>query len=222
MTKISSEKGILPLAVLFATLLCSFLLSPVIAQETATVKVDPSFIQVGPEIPTDPFSTTLTVHDIDLLTAWQVNMTFDRTILEVVSISRPSDDVFAGQDVFENDKYITEWNVNGYVLWWVALGIAQEPVNVTDGKLCVIQFKGISEGSCNLHLVSEDETPFCVTLTWDDGQKVYTVHPILENGEVNVIPEFLAILLVPILMITSFAVFLVKKKYLARERLELE
>jgi hypothetical protein len=118
----------------------------------------------------DTFIANVTVFEAVGMTAWQVNVSWDPTLLDLLDITYPADHVFAGQSIFEGAKEIN--NTNGWVLWWVALGIGTTPVDVGTGgaTLCQLEFE-ITDApttpgtySCNLHLVLSGETTFFTKL----------------------------------------------------------
>ena len=106
----------------------------------------------------DTFEAEVWVFSVTDLFGWQLNVTFDNTMLNVVDIYLPADNIFAGKTTLPAAKTID--NDAGYVLWGVSLGPGESPVS-GDGKLCTIQFEIIAEPerketlSCLLHIDQE-------------------------------------------------------------------
>jgi len=90
----------------------------------------------------DTFEAEVWVFNVTDLFGWQLNVTFDNTMLNVVDIYLPADNIFAGKTTLPVAKDIN--NDAGYVLWGVSLGLGESPVS-GDGKLCTIQFEIIAE-----------------------------------------------------------------------------
>lgn len=209
------------LSIVFASLLSTAAyVNTTLGQNThVTVKISPTPVNVGPNIPTDPFVVDAVVQNVSFLKGWQVNITFDPTILEALDISLPADHVFAGQNVFEVAKNIN--NTAGFVVWAVAQGLngsqQYDPVNVTEGKLCQVEFRGITEGWSNVTFASEGTIVTKLSTLPDPFGSTVEIFPQLERGEVEVYPELPMVLLVPILIIMSFAVLVARRRYLAHK-----
>ncbi|UCE95451.1 MAG: hypothetical protein JSV51_06910 [Candidatus Bathyarchaeota archaeon] len=206
------------LAVILASLLSSATyMYSALGQDQTTVRILPTPVNVGPNVPTDPFVVNAVVQNISFLKGWQVNITFDPTILEALDISLPDDHVFAGQNVFEVAKDIN--NSAGFVVWAVAQGlngsVQYDPINVTEGKLCQIEFRGIAEGWSNVTFASEGTIVTKLSTLPDPLGSTVEVFPTAVRGEIEIYPELPMMLLVPVLIIVSFAVLFARRRYLA-------
>lgn len=90
----------------------------------------------------DTFIANLVVTDVTDLFGWQVNVTFDPSMLNVLDIYMPPGNVFDGKSTLPTGKTID--NTNGYVLWAVSLGVGETPVSGS-GVICAIRFRIMSE-----------------------------------------------------------------------------
>ncbi len=97
------------------------------------------------------FTVNVTVYDVIDLYTWQVNVTYDPTLLDVYDVSLPTDHVFAGKAHFAVHNIGTGW-----VFYGGTLLAPESGVNVAEGRLAQIEFEIISEPptssqvSCNL------------------------------------------------------------------------
>lgn len=145
----------------------------------------------------DTFLANITVFDVSGLEAWQLNLTFDTTMLAVNNISAPADHVFVDQFFFEGSKSIN--NNVGYATWWMALGVGTTPVNVSSegARLCQLQFNITASPAINetlsslIHIVVAGESLFysklepSIAFTTLDGQYDYTdlgIHDVAITG----------------------------------------
>lgn len=123
---------------------------------TPTVSFLPSNLVVGkPEDPFAPqtFNVNITVADVEDLFMWEVNVTFNPKILQVVSILVPDNNVFGKYRVFPPPKI--DNNV-GYVVF----GATMQPGGQTfygSGLLGFIKFTTIALGSSDLKFVTVPE-----------------------------------------------------------------
>ena len=136
-----------------------------------------TFLQETPVNST--FIANVTVMDVSYLAGWQVNITWDPTLLRINSardVSIPSDNVF-GDYAFPLGLKITHSSV-----FWLAviLNAPTNHVNVTSGTLYQVRFTIITNDtsargslSCDLHFVVEGE---------------YSNHTILGDSDAEVIP----------------------------------
>ena len=122
------------------------------------------------------FLANVTVMNASYLAGWQVNITWDPTLLKINStndVNVPTDNVF-GEYALPLGLKITPDSI-----FWLAtiLDAPTNHVNVTDGTLFQIRFTIIGNGtvsqSCKIHLVTEGEHPN---------------HTILGNAEAESIP----------------------------------
>lgn len=220
------SKGVLAVATLM--LITSWLITliplEVCAQETTspTVYITPALIQVGEEdveIPPEgiTFTVNVTVANVTDLFNWQVMINFTQGVLNFTDTSDawiPDDHVFSDYSI--GTEYIVPpvspqpgeqgWQ-RGYIIFGGTL-LYPPGINVTgSGTLCQINFTayqvGFSLMKLNLDAFRGDIRTFL---------KNSTLKPIPNvawfDGEVEVIPEFPAFLIIP-LFVTATAVALV-------------
>lgn len=140
----------------------------VINPETANVNFTFNIweISVGYE-----FTANITATNLVEIDTWQLNVTFDPELIHCLSISLPSDHIFAGGAVVPPPKDIN--NVAGYVVWGATL-LTGTPFS-GNGRLCQIGFNVTqepSEGvlSCPVHI--DTESIFDTWLVNSTGVKV--------------------------------------------------
>ncbi|UCE95450.1 MAG: hypothetical protein JSV51_06905, partial [Candidatus Bathyarchaeota archaeon] len=138
----------------------------------------------------DTFFANISVFNVTGLNGWQANITWNPAYLECLDMTLPSDHVFAGQSHFPVAQDIN--NIQGYALWAVALGIGATPVNVSEGRLCQLEFNITAAPpvagmlTCPLHIVTAGEASFFTKLepslsfTTVDGIYEYSYPPLPE------------------------------------------
>lgn len=164
------------------------------------------------------FIANVTVSNANLLAVWQMNISWDPSILKINSASDatiPPDNVF-GSYTDPTAAEITDSN-----LFWV-VGIratGPEYFNVTHGTLCQINFTIIKNGTgspplqCNIHFVLHGEHLFYTKLIDLDADLI----PYTTTDSLFVIPEFSNIALLTIfLAMTVFAVAFGRKTLIGR------
>lgn len=117
------------------------------------------------------FTANVTVTDVTFLAGWQLNLTYDATLLNVIGYDQlvmPSDNVFGEYAYFFTPKLRA-----GMVFWSTAISISApfDYVNVTGTRtLCQINFTVIKNDESvwtPLHLVVIGEDPFSYTYIVD-------------------------------------------------------
>jgi len=129
----------------------------------------------------DIFIADIVVTDVQDLFGWQLNVTFDKTLLNVLEIDLPTDHIFAGKTILPAGKDIN--NDRGYVLWGVSLGPGMTAVSGS-GKLCYIKFQIMKEPERKQELISTiviDRVSAFPTLLLDPFANEIPFDPI--NGE---------------------------------------
>jgi len=85
----------------------------------------------------DTFIANVTVFNVANLSSWQLNVTWDPSVINLVNVSLPPDHVFAGRDYYVVDPWIN--NTVGWVVLSVLLAPAQPPF-WGDGTLYQLEF----------------------------------------------------------------------------------
>jgi len=166
---------------------------------------------------TTPVNTTFTINvtaaNVDFLNSWQINITWDPTLLKVNSTEDatiPPDNVFG-----EHEEHFG-LTITSSSLYWVCgipSGAPMDYVNVTEGTLCQITFTIIrnqTDGllSCPIHFVLQGEHLFWTKLVDPDANNIeYTT----QDGAF-IIPEFPMNTLLIILLIATIYVLVLSKK----------
>lgn len=163
------------------------------------------------------FIANVTASNVSLLAVWQINISWNPSILKINSTSDvtiPPDNVF-GSYTDPTDADITNSN-----LFWV-VGIKStgpDYFNVTHGTLCQINFTTIKNGTglpvqCYIHVVLQGEHLFYTKLIDPDAILI----PYTTTDSLFVIPEFSDIALLTIfLAMTVFAVAFGRKTLIGR------
>jgi hypothetical protein len=176
------------------------------------------------------FIANVTIVDVGLgdlgvyddLATWQLNLTFNKDILNIKDIFAPADHVFAGKPTTVFPKDIN--NALGYVVWGMSIGPPSPPdppsipFNGT-GTLCQIKFNITqipSPGevlSCNLTIdtISPLMTSFILDVDVDDI-------PFTTEHGLYIIPEFPTIAFLAIFLITTLVAIVFVKKTLLMKR----
>ncbi len=203
------------------SLIMAFSIKSVSAQDTTITLINPLSGNSTFAFPEDtPINSTfianVTVADADFLSAWQINITWDPTLLKINSTDDliiPSDNIFgAYPDPTEPEM------TNSSVFWMVGITFGgPDYVNVTSGIVCQLQFTILQNGtgSCNIHFVIQGENLFYTKLIDYDGELIdYTA----EDGAYS-IPEFNMNILVAIFLLMTLCAFAFGRKTLIGKRL---
>jgi hypothetical protein len=159
------------------------------------------------------FLVNVTIADVEMLAGWQINITWDPTLLSIAvaaDVYQPLDHIFKDLDPKVVGKDID--NVVGYVMWGCAIG-PDAPVNNFNGSgiICQIGFTTMKNGTgdpVQCDLVPTKVGVFPTELIDPDAIDIeFTV-----NKGIFFIPEFpVTTLLLVFLIITSIAIVLAKK-----------
>jgi hypothetical protein len=156
--------------------------------ETSTVKV-----WFGTRVFVDPpaktimlgqnFTITVNVANITDLAGWQINVTFNPTVLNVERIYLPAGHIFEGLDPITPEPQID--NTDGYVIWCCLIG-PSAPVDHFGGSgiMCQIEFVTIGLGISPIHL--DTEGVFNTILVDPEAEDI-PFRPI--DGVANVLPS---------------------------------
>lgn len=160
------------------------------------------------------FLVNVTIADVKMLRAWQINITFDSRLVNVTAAADmilPANHILADLDPIQTTPDLT--STPGTVMWGVAIGPAQ-PIDAHfngSGILCQIRFTTVKNGTgdpVQCDLVPTKEGLFPTELVDPEPNDIeFDVN----NGH-YVIPEFpVTTLLLVFLTITSIAIVLAKK-----------
>jgi hypothetical protein len=211
------EKTIRIAALLILGFTALFLISPVNALDDTVISAinpetgDSNFVFPSSTPVNSTFLANITITDVTGLAGWQLNLTWDPTLIKINTtddIYRPTDAIF-GATAIEVAKNLK----SDKVYWAVSRGIGK-PVFTGSGLLCQIKFtilKNDTEGPliCSIHfdLVSY----FPTKITDSEGDPIAFTP---QDGS-YVIPEFATTTLLALfLIITMFAFLLQKKNWL--------
>jgi len=111
-----------------------FMLSPIARSQTTILYLEPQekYLQ-----PTEIFTLTVYIADVVNLNRWQITIKFDPHSLQCLSVSVPSDNIFAGNEIINPPPTID--NEKGVVVKFVALDSMSSVAG--SGKLVQIDFK---------------------------------------------------------------------------------
>jgi hypothetical protein len=147
----------------------AFNIQPVKAERECAMLIlpDQNTFYSNTTAPETAFSINVTVVDVTDLATWQLNLTWDASLLEFSQITLPQDHVFAGQGYF--GVIDVEF---GSVVFGVALGPGGSGFNGT-GVLCRIELKILNittplTTSCNLTLAAQPVDTFLLDSTAKD------------------------------------------------------
>jgi len=181
----------------------SFFIANVGATDTAEIAIVPSALTVGEEegVPTDPFLVNVTITDVSDMYSWQVTIFYNNTTLNCTDVLFPTDNVFYGKPSIPVKSLEEGQIMCGSVL----MGIVETFTG--SGLLCQLNLTGIANGTSDLEISSSTAETFLLDSAADD------IEFTLENGEIIVVPEFPAFLIVPLLVIATLAAIVVRKTY---------
>jgi hypothetical protein len=173
----------------------------------------------GTELNTD-FTVNVTLTDTDFLAAWQINVTYDPTLINVTSVNNlilPDDNVFGA-----NADLISKTLGTGTIFFAVGIKIGgPDYVNVTTGTLCQITFTIIKNDTglplqCDIHFVRPGENPIYTQLVDPEANEIEVT---FIDANYTIIPEFANILLVPIILAATTIAILFSKKSIIKKHL---
>lgn len=191
------------------------------ADELVKVEVIPK--TVGPIALNATIFVNVTVADVTLLNGWQIYLDFNSSILECIGATLPSDNVFSewgSENIIIpdiGDDYIN--NIEGWISWAAILFPYGVGFNGS-GVLCQIEFKGLAEGNATLALLSEDEHVYGTFLSRVKGigsEYIPSEEVDLADGNVWVIPEFPAFVIIPLLMAATSIALILSRKHLTKQ-----
>jgi hypothetical protein len=119
------------------------------AASTAKISVDP---EVNGAKPTESFSVNVVIADVADLYGWQLNLTFNPSILEAVSILEGP---FLQQFGSTMMSAVTLNNIAGYAFTACALLDLEAPGASGSGVLAAVSFRVITAGTSSLHFSNE-------------------------------------------------------------------
>jgi hypothetical protein len=185
-----------------------------------TLTVDPSEITVS--APGQFFTVNVTVNNVTLLGAWEFDLFFNNTILNATYVYKtwltqnntdwvPYDALgqFDPVKACNNTYNATHGRVDALALFPLTTPVTGS------GPLVIINFTAIGIGNCTLNLVN-------TVLFGNSGPPDYTIWEIAHDStavsNVTVMPEFPAVLVVPLLLISTLAAAFLGKMFWSRKR----
>jgi hypothetical protein len=152
-------------------------------------------------------TVTICVGNVLYLRTWGVYLIYNGSVLNFTNAWIPEDNVFAGKlfahvppfvgDTHDGNKYLE------YGSFLASSFGKRKYVNVTEGVLFKANFTALENGNTTL-LISTGSYLFDP----DTNEIPYAE----ENGQVEVIPEFQSILIIPLIMITTMLTAIVRKR----------
>lgn len=160
-----------------------------------------------------PHTVNVSVIDVTDLFAWEIRVYFDNTVVNTTTdlVWYPDDHVFAGQTTVPLEPVVEQDMVGWYVSFGSSLMVGVAFTGT--GTLCQINFTGVNPGTSDLTFsrplgadtILLDDTLADITFTVNDGT-------------IEVIPEFSAFALIPLLMVlTLVAVIIAKREWLTKQ-----
>jgi hypothetical protein len=123
-----------------------------------TMSITPAQITVTPG---QSFMINVTVNSVSNLSAWQVALKYNGTIVNCTAVWVPSNDVFAGQIVIPVTPTLNAPTVDGYNYTVYGNSLLSGYVNVSQGILCSLNFTCEEYGVAPLN-ISTAENPIWV------------------------------------------------------------
>jgi hypothetical protein len=228
------KKTRIPITVtmLLLSFIMAFSIRSVSAQETYLKIIDSetgeSNFSFPPETPINTtFIANITVTDVSMLAVWQINLTWNPSMLEIAKVHLSGDpslsDIYFPEDNVFGDypDPTTPTYTPGMIFWVVGIKATApfEYVDVTYGTLCQIKFTILKndtggELSCDMHFVLKGESPVYTKLIDLEGDLISYI-PV--DGS-YVIPEFPTVILPVLFLITTLLALILRKKTLPEKR----
>jgi len=149
-----NKKLIIPLLL---ALLTSFSLTIDVAKSSdpeTVLKIFPekNIFIANTTAPGSRFNVSIIVENVNNLFAWQIGLAYNSSLINFTQNFLPEDHVFAGKSYLET-PVVTE---PGTVYYGITLGPGQKPVNVTIGKLCILEFEILDPSESGIELPVQD------------------------------------------------------------------
>lgn len=184
------------------------------ATDTAEIAIVPNTLTVGEEegVPTDPFLVNVTITSVADLYSCQVTIFYNKTILNCTDVLFPADHV-----LHEGMTLKTLEENYAQVGAFLYGDPATAPTFTGDGILCQLKFTGIAEGTSNVEI-----SPYGEELTFLIDSTAAQMEFEVATGEITVVPEFPAFLVVPLLVIATLAAIILRKTLWSRKAIKNE
>jgi parallel beta-helix repeat protein len=152
------------------------LVIPSIRLHAAVTKMSvvPNYFEVLPE---DTFTVNVTVEDMNDLSAWQVTLKYNGTVINCTEAWIPDGDVFAGEPNISVPSILNEptyerysqvpRTMDGYNYTLFGNTLLSGSVNVTHGILCRLNFTVLMRGSTFLSIATKDSPVQFTETAWD-------------------------------------------------------
>lgn len=138
------------------------------------VSVVPNYLEV---LPGDTYTVNVTVDDVNDLSAWQVTLKYNGTVINCTEAWIPVGDVFAGRQSISvpsilNDPTYERYSqiprtLDGYNYTLFGNLLSSGSVNVTHGMLCRLNFTVLSRGTTFLSIATKDNPVQFTGNAWD-------------------------------------------------------
>lgn len=171
----------------------AFSLHQAMGQPTATVSVQTVQNQDG------TYSANITVSNVTDLYAWSVGLYYQSSLLNATqAVEGPFLEAGGAEPLFILANFTDRYNsTNGYVLMSCARPYPFLGVNGS-GTLATVTFRAVGTGFSVMHI--DTSGPFLTELDDSNGNPMpYAA----VDGEVNVIPEFPSLAILPLFMIAT-------------------
>lgn len=147
----------------------------------------------------EQFDVDVMVYNISDVTTVNIKLTFDKNIVQVVSITEGS--------VFSSELFMKSWDNTTGVVGPVAASstVGAIAIGTAGKKLCTIKFEFVGVG--NSTIAYDADASYYI----DSGDNTYNLNCVNSWVDSSAIPEFSASMILPLLMITTLFVFLVSR-----------
>jgi len=156
-------------------------------QPTTIIKVVPSQVSI---VRNSSTTINVTITNVANLFAWQVEMFFNKTVLNTTtaSIGLPPDHVFAGKDIVPLEPvvqdYTSDFSLYPRRYLFFGASLYSEPLFSGSGTLFQVNFTGVGFGASNLNLTLHPPGALGISLLdYDLNDIPFTV----ENGRIEVL-----------------------------------
>jgi len=181
-----NSRNILLTILVLMLFLNAFPINIIKGQEVAQVSVEPSNQSVGQPslpLPTPPFSINITVGSVHDLSAWEILLYYNLTVLTYDSTALPSGHVFDGKQFFQAPLVTGSDSKGNYLLLGAVL--LSGTTFSGSGTLCQIKFIGYTGGTSSLKLDIVADQGFHTNLLNSTQNEIHPIN--IANGQVTVL-----------------------------------
>ena len=151
--KVKRAKGLLLMALFISILIANTKFLGVVKAGTTKVFVDPSSIKDYELVPDTNFTIRVNISNVEGLNAWQFNMTWDNTVLNVTGTDMIEEGPFlkSGGSTFFIATLLPENQIPHYMV--VGATMKQATTASGNGTLAYVTFKVVGQGKTALDLI---------------------------------------------------------------------